>query len=282
MKKKICLLILGMMFFISMSSIVSAQPPFQAFEITSRGVDVNTPVLEIHINGEDYDFHSHPYNASDGLILTVNETGNITCSLDLYNPINGSHKWVAEMEFDSLHEYKEFHYTIKGGNFTRNGEYVIIFECETYLETGLNIGGFYQYVFIVNPTGYILTIDEAILIGFILAIIFALLVFSLKGVVKSSSGAWMIFYVCLSYLVAYALIGMIYIISSDFLWKIPILGSISYITWFVMGVGFLPFVIIVSLYILGEEARAVLEEGYLKQGYSKEEARELSKKNKRR
>ena len=107
------------------------------------------------------------------------------------------------------------------------------------------------------------------------------LFFSIKGVQKTEEGSWLIFYISLTYVLLYALIGICYLLAGDYLWATPIIESILYIVWFVMAVGFLPFVIVLSLYILGKEAKAVLEEDYMKEGYSREEAKDLSKKHKR-
>jgi len=79
----------------------------------------------------------------------------------------------------------------------------------------------------------------------------------------------------------YAIIGFIYLLAYNFLWFTTIFTNILYMIWFIMGIGFLPFVIIITLYILGQEARAVLEKDYMNQGYSRDEAKTLSKRKKR-
>jgi len=135
--------------------------------------------------------------------------------------------------------------------------------------------------FIINPTGTILTNGEAILFGFIILLIGIFLFFSIMGVSKASEGSWLIAYICLTYILLYILMGICYLLSRDFLWSSTIFKNILYIVWFIMGIGFLPFVIVLSLYILGKEAMAALEEDYIRQGYNREEAKELSKKHKR-
>ena len=48
-----------------------------------------------------------------------------------------------------------------------------------------------------------------------------------------------------------------------------------------MGFGFMPFIIIVSLYIVHKGIKDNLEKEFISQGYTKEEAHEMSKRRKR-
>lgn len=135
--------------------------------------------------------------------------------------------------------------------------------------------------FDITPNGNNFDVGQGILYGFVFLLIGMFLFFSITGMSKSESGGWLIGYICLTYILIYALMGILYLITGDFLWATPIIANILYIVWFIMGVGFLPFVIILSLYILGQEAKASLEQDYMKQGYTRDEAKELSKKSKR-
>ena len=132
--------------------------------------------------------------------------------------------------------------------------------------------------FSLNPNGNLLNIEMSVLYGFVFLLIGMFLFFSIAGMRKTESGGWLIFYICLTYILIYALMGILYLITGDFLWATPIIPNILYIVWFVMGIGFLPFTIVMALYILGKEAKAALEQDYMKQGYSREEARDLTKK----
>lgn len=133
-------------------------------------------------------------------------------------------------------------------------------------------------LFIINPTGADFTTAQGFLYFFILALIGLFLFFSINGIVKADGTAWLIGYISLTYILIYALIGICYLLAGDYLWASPIVENILFIVWLVMGVGFLPFIIVLSMYLLGQEAMAVLEEGYIKQGYSREDAKELSRK----
>lgn len=135
--------------------------------------------------------------------------------------------------------------------------------------------------FSINPAGAAFTIAQAILYGFILVLLGLFLFLSIHGVRKAVSAEWLIGYICLSYLVLYLIVSVLWILTKNYIIGFPMLESVLFMAWFVMGIGFLPFIIIVSLYILGKEAKATLEQGYTKQGYSREEAKELSRKNKR-
>ena len=134
--------------------------------------------------------------------------------------------------------------------------------------------------FTITPTGTDFTIPQAIAYGFLLILLGLFLFFSIYGIKKAVSVEWLVGYICLSYLTLYLIIAVIWIISKNYLWSFPMLENILFMTWFVMGVGFLPFIFVISLYILGKEAEATLQKEYMKQGYTREEAKGLSKKKK--
>lgn len=136
------------------------------------------------------------------------------------------------------------------------------------------------FTYLVTPNGKEIGLSNSIILFFVLFLIGAFLFFSINGVKKAESSSWLIGYICLTYVLIYAIIGIVYLIANNYLWAEPVIGNILYIIWFILGIGFLPFVMIVTLYILGQEARAVLEKNYLKQGYSREESKALSKKRK--
>jgi len=269
MKKKLYLSVLGMFLFLSMFSLVAAQPPFQQTTIVTTGIQVEFPKFEYLQIGESFQLNVHPFNASNGLLLDNTTTD---CNIHAYYK-NGTHAVDANMNYDS--EDMDFYVTLPAELFTGGkGSYIIYCNAS-------NIGGFASGPVVISPTGFEFTVSEAVLYGFVLLLLAMFLFFAVSGVKKAASGAWTIFYICLTYVMLYALVGIIYLLASNYLWIVPIIGNIFYMVWFIMGIGFLPFVIILSLYILGQEARAALEQDYMKQGYSKEEARELSRKNKR-
>ena len=135
--------------------------------------------------------------------------------------------------------------------------------------------------FNVTPNGKDFSVEDGVLYGFVFLLIGLFLYFSINGIRKATTGAWLIFYICLTYILGYTVMGIMYIVSLNYMWTTPIFEKIFYIIWFIMGIGLLPFIVSISLYILGKEAKANLEEGYVRQGYSRDEAKDLSKKNKR-
>lgn len=265
MRQKSKNLILALFLVFSMISLVSAQPPFQT---STEGLQLEYPKFEYFIAGESVMFNMHVYNQT-GYPLT-NDT--VDCYFHAYFQ-NGTHAVFVQMDYDL--DDGDF-YTIIPVEATVVGQRSWIASCN---DSGT--GGFVSGPAYVTPTGIEFTTSKAILYGFIFLLIGLFLVFSINGIKKSESGAWMIAYICLTYILVYVLIGVGYLISSDYLWATSIIENILYITWFIMGIGFLPFLIAISLYILGQEARAALEEEYVKQGYSREEARDLSKRRKK-
>ena len=174
-------------------------------------------------------------------------------------------------------------------NMTKIGvDYSYIFYAETNGEYYYSVFGDKDgtiatetFCFKVNPTSNELDIPTAIILILILGLLSLFLLFSINGIKKSISGVWMIAYSCLTYVVLYLILGFLYLLSLYYLWMIPIFESILYIAWFAMGIGFLPFVIIITLYILGQEAKAVMHKDFMNQGYTRDEASDLSKRRKR-
>lgn len=264
MKNKI-LIILCMMLFLNF---ISAVPPVTTVSQFSEGFVVEYPAMEYLKQGTDFDFHFHVFNISNG----VNLNSGITCFMHIYNS-SGNHIYEG---FDNVTSHT-FDYSFKpNGLFNEPGLFYYIVQCNNSA-----LGGYTEHAFEVIPTGNSFDISNAVLYGFILALIGMFLFFSINGIKKSTNGSWLIAYICLTYILLYLLVGFLYLMSKYYLFTTPIFESIFYISWFVMGIGFLPFVIVLTLYILGQEAKAVLKKDYMSQGYNEDEARELSKKKHR-
>jgi hypothetical protein len=275
MKKKLLMSVLGIMMLMSMFSLVAAQPPFEQSLALDKSIQLEVPVISYIEQGKDFKFHIHPHNVTDGLLIPQSEIS--YCMIHLYSPVDGGHLIEANMTPDS--NGIDWEYEVLGGNFTETGQYAVLLYCEVEGE----IGGFFEYGFDVLPNGFNgnLTEAQAILYGFILILLGLFLFLAINGVRKAVSAEWLIGYICLSYIALYLIMSFLWLLTKTYLIGIPALESIMFMAWFIMGIGFLPFVFVVSIYILGKEAKAALEQNYIKQGYTPEEARELSKKNKR-
>jgi hypothetical protein len=266
MKNKIFLLFLAIFLF----GIITAAQPTIAVPQASIGIIIEHPIVDPIIMGQDHEFHFHLFNSTDGKPF-YNKGNNIVCIFHLYNS-SGNHIFeINNVSIDTDNKYDWEQY-VSGKNFSSPGQYGYIFQCNNTA-----IGGFYEHEIIVNPTGDAFSVPNAILFLFILGLLVTFLYFSINGIKNSVSGAWMVAYVCLSYLAIYLIVGFVFLLSKYYLWTTPLFENIFYIIWFIMGIGFLPFIIIITLYILGHETRAVLEKNYMAQGYSKEDAKNMSK-----
>lgn len=272
MEKRAPILFLGILVAISLLSTVSAQPPFEQPTTSSGGaLSIEYPFFGTLIAGEDFTFTFHVHNSTNEVRLD-NSTG-IICHYELYNR-SGLHSIIKNISYVGEREWE---IKVTEENFS-SGDYSYMIDCEI---PGTDIAGTKNVGFVVTPTGEEFTTSEAILYGFIFVLIGLFLLFSVTGIRRATNGAWLVGYVCLTYVMLYILMGVGYLVTSSYLWAVPIVSRILYIAWFVMGIGFLPFVIVMALYILGEEAKVALEKDYMKQGYSAEEARDLSRNKKR-
>lgn len=131
--------------------------------------------------------------------------------------------------------------------------------------------------FFVNPTGSYLTISQMFILLFIFIIICSMLVFALYGINNSMKAVWQIFYVCSFYILLFSLSFLLWIVSNNYLYDVPLLASSFWIIWIILGAMMLPFVVLISSYILKKEAESLMEEDLMGQGYTREDAREQSK-----
>ena len=263
----------GIMMFLCLISLVSAPPPVQETEVITKGLQLEAPIIEYIKVGESFDFHVHAHNVSTGMLVDNTTT---ECIIHLYSgEENGEHIVEADMGFCPTN-LVDFEYEVEGGNFTDPGEYAVLFYCEANDE----VGGFIEYGFMVTPTGSEFTVGTAILYSFVLLLLGVFLCFTIYGIKYAENVAWLIGYICATYVALYLIISVLWILSTNYLYTFPALESIFWILWLVMGFGFLPFVFVVSLYVLGKEAQLAMQEDLIRQGYSKEEAKKLSKRKK--
>lgn len=127
------------------------------------------------------------------------------------------------------------------------------------------------------PVGLEISLPQVILFGFVFILIGVFLYASIMGVLQAINASWQIFYVCTTYLLFFSIFFVGWLFSDKYLWATPILASIFWIIWLILSILFWPFVIGVSAYILKKEAEALMVDGYVKQGYSREDSQELAK-----
>lgn len=247
-------------------SFVSAAPPFVQQE-SDTAYTIVTGVPSILPQGQENVLQFHIFNSSDGNIVS---TG-LSCYIDLmydgighvYNGFNGS---------SSTNDYS---FNIPSTIFNNTGNYGYVAHCNS------TVGGFLSSTFVVTPDGTELTTPTSILIIFVLALIFLGLIFSIMGINKADKGEWQIFYVCMSYILLFSLFFLLWFVSDNYLYNIPVLETVFWITWLILSIMFFPFIIFVSLYILKKEGDKLLADDLEKQGYSKDEALEIAKSRKR-
>jgi hypothetical protein len=136
--------------------------------------------------------------------------------------------------------------------------------------------------FEITPNGEKMDISQSILFGFIFLIIVGLLTFSVYGLSNSNQAEWIIFYTCSTYLLSFCMFFVAWLFSDNYLYQTPILASVFWIIWLILAICFFPFIIGVSGYILKLQAEALMMDEYTSQGYSKEDAKSLTKARRKR
>ncbi len=157
-----------------------------------------------------------------------------------------------------------------------------------------SIPGYHYYTVFGDKAGVISTEKFCFLVGsqlntgnsilatLILLVLIVFMLLSIKGVFKAYEGWSQIFYICVSYILLFSVFFLLWLLSKNYLYDIPLLESVFWIIWIVLAGLFFPFVIGVSAYILKKQAEALMEKDFVQQGYTREEARDMSKKSRRR
>ena len=258
--------------------LISAQPPLSTIINLERGVDIIHPETQIIKIGEDLEINFWTHNSSDGETLT---NSSLNCTYYLinnqgFNILKGSN--INDSGF--LIKYGKglplcincWTAIISKGNFTTPSTYSYKIKCQ-----GTNIGGYETGKFEVTPTGGQLDTSNSIIFGFMFMIIFIFLGFGVYGLIRSKKVEWTIFYICLTYLMAFCMFFVAWLFSDNYLWQTPILASVFWIIWLILAICFFPFIIGVSGYILKLQAEALMVSEYVDQGYSPQDAKSLTK-----
>jgi len=144
------LLILFFLIFILFFSSVNAQPPFQTVESTGSYLIVEVPVIETQYQNQEFEYHAHVYNASDGTY--VSNTA-VWCVIHIYEPVEGEHIVEANMTPKADNDF-DLEYSVEGGNFTTIGQYSGIVTCGVAGVDGYQgWGGFFEWPFYVTTSG---------------------------------------------------------------------------------------------------------------------------------
>jgi hypothetical protein len=168
--KKVFVLTSAILLCLFFMNFVSSVP--DKFSGTSTlGIDVEHPYINPYPVNKDIKFHFHIFNASNGLPIIANKLLT-NCSFHLYNS-SGSHifKNNNAVSSDDILDYEQI---IKGGNFTKAGQYAYIFQCNSSSE-----GGYYANYFEVTQNGDLVTTGTGII--YFLVTLFAFGLFLLLG-----------------------------------------------------------------------------------------------------
>lgn len=177
---------------------------------------------------------------------------------------------IPMLTTNNINYYYSFNLTQQNGNYivTTCGNGDGILDCMDY-----NIE--------ISPTGIPFEISQSYLFIGLLLLFILFLIGGIWGLSRAINGAWQITYICLAYLSLFSIFFISWLYSNNYLWQTPILASIFWILWLIMGSGFLPFIFIVGTYIVGKGIKDNLFKQYKMQGYTDEEAREMAKSRRR-
>jgi len=158
-KKVTYILLIVAIILISLSFVVSAQPPFQQSPQDAGYLIIETGWPEYHKIGEDLYIHTHVHNGTDGLQVT----SDISC---FYHTYNHQIKGGEHIDTGILTQYGAGYYNYTdGGLLNVTGQYSVLIWCNSTTE-----GGFSKYTFEVTYSGVSISTAQAILYGFFIFI----------------------------------------------------------------------------------------------------------------
>jgi len=135
-----------------------------------RILQIQTPIPDLILINTDYEFNTHVYNKTNGLIMTNKTT---SCELHIYNNIGG-HIISELMNFSD--NDNEFYIKINSSVFTKIGTYNYITQCNT-----THTGGFVGYTFEAVNT-YETIPYESNISSMTIIIIFLIIIFIILGI----------------------------------------------------------------------------------------------------
>lgn len=210
---------------------------------------------------------------SDDFAFSYFSNNGTTCNVTTVNTPYG----IVELNQVATKNGQTFNNTINNSLFEQYGDYCINMVC--FDGVGYAGGNVCRTI---TPTGKAFDLSQAILFGFIFILIIGILIFGIYGLGRASEVSWQIFYICLTYIMLFCLMFVSWLFTDNYLYDTPILASIFWIIWLILSIVFWPFIILVSGYLLKLQAEALMVQDYQKQGFSKEDAKELSKQKRKR
>lgn len=180
----------------------------------------------------------------------------------------GDQYWVFNIEMTKNGTSYDYIFT----NSDTNGEYY-------YTVLGDSSGSLTSETigFKITPNGKDFTIEKAIIYSLLLVFLSLFLVFGIYGTFKADSVEWFVGYLCFVYIMLFSLLFIGWYFADNYAWEIPMLASTLWILWIFMGIMFLPFIIIISSWLMGKTANEKNFKTFMGMGYTKDEALSLSK-----
>lgn len=166
--------ILLFLMIVMFAGVIAPPPTFTSFS-ADKTILIETAQGTYIRNGQNYTFHIHPLNSSNGKSLTNDTTW---CIIHVYNAsTSGKHIVKANMSFD-ISNLLDFEYYVIGNNFSMDGEYTVVYYCEVYPEFEANRGGavgtFIEVLSNENPVSLYDLLARIFLICFFCSLMFIL------------------------------------------------------------------------------------------------------------
>ena len=201
MKLKI---IISFIVLLTLIPLVISVPPQTSKSL--QGLDIEIPQFTTLKQDQNFTFHTHVFNTSDGVQMFNDTT---SCEVHVYNNMSGKHSAKVLMEFDD----QEFEALIIGNNFSSIGDHPYILFCNTSVS-----GGFVSGNFNITPTGFQTEESKIILIAITITILlFLIVLFIYASILSNKIRGLKVFFWSLCGILIVILIGYILNVNQLFL-----------------------------------------------------------------
>lgn len=251
----ICFLI-TILFYIT---IVSAQPPVQ-FGKDVDGFTLRTNLLEVHGLDQNFTILAHVFNTSNGVPIN----SGISCYLHLSSS-NGVQQ--ADLQTNSPTGDFDYVFNVNNANFTENGEYAYVVQCNSSSQ-----GGFIGNTFDVTPNGELPTTAKSIFYISLLALLVIFLLMIFWAHMQDQSELAKFWWFSFMWIPMWAILFIGWNMARDFLTSQGAIQSVLYYSWVIIGIVYPFFLLGLVLYTFYYIYKQKEVQNLINRGFSLEEA----------
>lgn len=237
MHNKLTTLLFVLVLSVLLLPFVMSAPPAQTNVIGDSSWTVRTELVEAVEQSTDFELIAHIYNTSNGIPVT----SDASCEFHVYDKTG--HHIATGIDNTPSHDY-DYEFRVNESNFTEVGEYAYVIQCNSSIQ-----GGFIAGSFRVTPNGEIPTTATGIFYMGIFSVLLLFLVLNIWAITQFDNliARFSLFQSLYLFVIAISFIA--FMMASDFITSAPFLISMFEIIFWVVTIGFFPYVLVMMIWL---------------------------------